>query len=87
MPEPASEKPPEERDLIDAIPGLDRMGSKLQRSFGPSCMISLIITALLLIVLRRFLKFGPLGIAVFSVFVWWCVMVMVMRFGKQKREE
>ena len=72
---------PDERDWIDSIPGMDRVATNLQRSFGPSCFLSLVISALILILLRQYVRFGILGTAVFTLFVWWVVMVILVRFS------
>jgi hypothetical protein len=70
-----------DRDLLDAIPGFNRASSSLQRSVGPSCLLSLIISALILIVVRRYVKLPVPGMILLTLLVWWAVLVVLLRLG------
>lgn len=78
---------PEERDLIDAIPGLDRASSSLQRAVGPSCLLSLIITALVLILIRRYVKLPITGMVVLTFLIWWGVLTILVRYGRPMTDD
>lgn len=82
MPKPDLQTPPDDdRDLLDSIPGFDRMSTNLQRSFGPSCLLSLIIAALIIIVLRRYIRLPLPGMVILIFGVWWAVLVILVRLG------
>lgn len=74
--------PDDERDLIDAIPGFERFSSNLQRSVGPSCLLGLIITALLVIIIRRYVRIPFPAMVVLTFFVWWAVLVVLVRLSR-----
>jgi hypothetical protein len=74
-------QPDEDRDLLDSIPGFERMSTSLQRSFGPSCLLSLIIAALIFIVLRRYIRLPLPGMVILLFGVWWAVLVVLVRLG------
>jgi hypothetical protein len=80
-------RPEDERDLIDAIPGLERFSSNLQRSVGPSCLFGLIITALLVIVIRRYFRIPLPGMILLTFVVWWAVLVILVRLGRGPGDE
>ncbi len=71
----------DEPDFLDAIPGFDRVSTNLQRAIGPSCLLSLIITALVLVILRRYIKLPLTGLFVMTVIIWWAVLVILVRLG------
>lgn len=80
----SGQRPPnvdDQEDWIDRVPGMDRVATNLQRSFGPSCFLSLVISALLLLLFRHYIRFGVLGTAIFTLIVWWAVMVVLVRFS------
>ena len=78
QPQPQEEH---ERDLIDAIPGFNRVATKLQRSVGPSCLLSLIISALIIIVLRRYVRLPLPGMVILTFVVWWFTLVVLVRLS------
>lgn len=67
-------------DLIDAIPVLGRATTQLERSFGPSCLLSLIIVLLLALAIRRFVKVGWVGLGVLLIAVWFGVLLLLVRW-------
>lgn len=81
MPTPADRPRDDERDFIDAIPGMNRMTTSLQRSVAPSCLLSLIVSALVIIVLRRYVKLPLPGLAALCLVVWWATLVVLVRLG------
>src|SRR5215207_10000514 len=51
----------EDPDIIDSIPMLGRATTQLERSFGPSCLLSLIMTLLILVVIGRYVQVSWIG--------------------------
>jgi hypothetical protein len=72
--------PDGERDLIDAVPVVGRATTQLERSVGPSCLLSLVIVFLLALVLRRFVGIGFVGVGVLLVAVWFAVLLLLVRW-------
>lgn len=77
----------DETDMLDSIPGFDRLSTNLQRAIGPSCLLSLIITALVLVVLRRYIKLPLTGLFVVTLIIWWGVLVIMVRLGGPTRDD
>jgi len=69
-----------ERDLIDALPVVGRATTQLERSVGPSCLLSLVIVFLLALVLRRFVGIGFVGFGVLLLAVWFGVLLLLVRW-------
>lgn len=69
-----------EQDFIDAVPGLGRATTRLERSVGPSCLLSLVIVFLLALVIRRFVHVGFGGVAVLLAAVWFGVLLLLVRW-------
>ncbi len=67
-------------DAIDVLPVVGRATTQLERSFGPSCLLSLIIVLLLIMVLKRFLvvSWPMLGCLVF--FTWIGGLILLVRW-------
>lgn len=82
QPPPRQQQPDDERDLLDAIPGFERVSSNLQRSVGPSCFFSLIIAALLLIIIRRYVRVPFPAMILLTIAVWWGVLVVLVRLSR-----
>jgi hypothetical protein len=78
----APNNPDEDRDLISAIPGFDRFSSNLQQSVGPSCLLGLVITVLLIVILRRYVRLPLPAMVLLSFAVWWAVLVVLVRLGR-----
>ena len=71
---------PEDRDLFDAIPPIGRATSQIERSFGPSCLLSLVIVFLLLVILRRFIAVGWIGTGILVLVIWYGVFALLIRW-------
>ncbi|MCC6312928.1 MAG: hypothetical protein IT337_02855 [Thermomicrobiales bacterium] len=75
--------PPEPRrpfvDLTPAGSSGDPRATELQRSLGPSFLLSLVITFLLLLALKRVIRVGPMGMAVVALVVWALVLALLVR--------
>jgi hypothetical protein len=69
-----------EPDLIDSIPVVGRATTQLERSFGPSCLLSLIIVLLLLMVIKRFMQPSWGALACLTIFVWLGVLTLLVRW-------
>ena len=69
-----------DNDLIEAIPPLERATTQFERSFGPSCLLSLIIVLLLVLVLKRFMHLSWIGLGGLSAAVWFGVLVLLVRW-------
>ncbi len=67
-------------DAIDALPLVGRATTQLERSFGPSCLLSLVIVLLLMMVVKRYLavSWPMLGCLVF--FTWIGVLILLVRW-------
>lgn len=67
-------------DMLDAFPGLGRATSQLERSFGPSCLLSLIIVFLLAIVLKRYVHLSWAALGCVSAAIWCGVLLLLVRW-------
>ena len=70
----------DDADLIDAIPGASRATTQFERSFGPSCLLSMIIVLLLVIVFKRFLQLSWIGIGLLTLVIWFGVLLLLVRW-------
>lgn len=73
-------KTADDGDLIDALPFVGRATTQLERSFGPSCLLSLIIVFLLAVAIRRFVQVGWVGFGVLLLVVWFGVLMLLVRW-------
>lgn len=83
MAQPTSrpQSPPDpDADLLDAIPVVGRAATRLERSIGPSCLLSLIIVFLLVIILKRYMGFSWTGLACISGVVWFGILLLLVRW-------
>lgn len=80
LPKIRPEREDDDHDLIDAIPGAARATSQFERSFGPSCLLSMIIVLLLVIVFKRFLQLSWIGIGLLTLVVWFGVLLLLVRW-------
>lgn len=76
----ASQPEDPNRDLIDSIPALDRTTTQFERSFGPSCLLSLIIVFLLTVLLKRYLHLSWLALGVMILAIWFGVLLLLVRW-------
>lgn len=70
----------QDRDLIESAPFVGRATTQLERSVGPSCLLSLVIVFLLAIVLRRFMSVSITGLGCMTVVVWFAIMLLLVRW-------
>lgn len=80
LPQIHTEHHDDDQDLIDAIPGAARATTQFERSFGPSCLLSMIIVLLLVIVFKRFLQLSWIGIGLLTLVVWFGVLLLLVRW-------
>ena len=67
-------------DVIDPQPRFERATTQLERSFGPSCLLSLIIVFLLLVILRRYLQLPWTMLLLLVVATWFGVLMLLVRW-------
>ena len=73
-------RPDPDADLIEAIPVVGRATTQLERSFGPSCLLSLIIVLLLALVLKRFMSLSWTGLGCITGVIWFGVLMLLIRW-------
>jgi hypothetical protein len=81
------QEPDDDRDLLSAIPGFDRFSTNLQRSVGPSCLLGLVITVLLIVIIRRYVRLPFPAMVLLSFAVWWAVLVVLVRLGRTPEDD
>ncbi len=74
------DRPPDDGDIFDAVPVLGRATTQLERSFGPSCLLSLIIVLLLLVILRRYLQIPWTGVVCLVFITWYAILMLLVRW-------
>ena len=69
-------------DVIEAGTGTryERATTQLERSFGPSCLLSLIIVFLLVVVMKRYLQLPWTMLLVLVALVWFGVLMLLVRW-------
>ncbi|MGH2560117.1 MAG: hypothetical protein ACRDJH_13715 [Thermomicrobiales bacterium] len=67
-------------DLIDSLPLVGRATTQLERSFGPSCLLSLVIVLLLVVLLKRYLQLPWLMLIVLTAIIWLLVLTLLVRW-------
>jgi hypothetical protein len=67
-------------DLIDSMPLVGRATTQLERSFGPSCLLSLVIVLLLVMVLKRYLQLPWLTLFILTGIIWLLVLTLLVRW-------
>ncbi|MGH2533965.1 MAG: hypothetical protein ACRDJW_16890 [Thermomicrobiales bacterium] len=67
-------------DLIDALPVVGRATTQLERSFGPSCLLSLVIVLLLVVILKRYLQVPWLMLLGLTFVIWVLVLTLLVRW-------
>lgn len=76
-------------DLFDRLMPLGRATSRLERSYGPSCMLSMVIVFILLLMVRRFLAVGWVGTGVLALILWYIFFAVLTRWrpGRGRDED
>lgn len=70
--------PPE--DVIEPRATFERATTQLERSFGPSCLLSLVIVFLLVVVLKRYLQLPWITLLILVAVVWFLVLLLLVRW-------
>jgi hypothetical protein len=69
-----------EPEPFHSQPIMGRATTQFERSFGPSCLLSLIIVLLLLLLVRRYLQVSWPVVALLSVATWAGVPTLLVRW-------
>jgi hypothetical protein len=77
----------EPRDVLDQFPRIERATTQLERSFGPSCLLSLIIVLLLLVLFKRYLQVPWIALACMAFLVWFGVLTLLVRWRPDRVTE
>ena len=86
----SSQNQDQETDLLDAAMEnryINAGVSRLQRVFGPSCLASLVILLLLVVMFRRWIHLPPVGMAMLAVVVWLLVLGVMVRFRNDEPDD
>ncbi len=67
-------------DVFDAVPRFERATTQLERSFGPSCLLSLIIVFLLLVIMKRFVQLPWPMLLLLVAGTWFAVLLLLVRW-------
>lgn len=67
-------------DVIEARPRFERATTQLERSFGPSCLLSLIIVFLLLVIAKRYIQLPWSMLIVLTGVTWFGVLMLLVRW-------
>ena len=67
-------------DLLDRFPRIERATTQLERSFGPSCLLSMVMTVMLLLLVKRYLRVSWTGTAIIAVIIWFAVLALLVRW-------
>jgi hypothetical protein len=73
---------PEQRDALDAAMDnryINAGVTRLQRMLGPSCLVSLVLFAILVVLLRRWVHLPPVGLVALAIIVWMLVLGVMVR--------
>lgn len=79
----SSQTPDPEGDLLDAAMEnryVNAGVTRLQRVFGPSCLASLVILLILVVLFRRWIHLPPVGMLALAIVVWMFVLGVMVRF-------
>jgi len=69
-----------DHDFIEALPVIGRRATQLERSLGPSCLLSLVIVLLLLLALGRWFHVEFEQAACLAVLIWVGVLTLLVRW-------
>jgi hypothetical protein len=59
---------------------VSRTTTQLERSFGPSCLLSLVIVFLLTIVLKRYMGLSWIALGLVTAVIWLLVLTLLIRW-------
>lgn len=54
--------------------------TRLQRVLGPSCLASLVVLLILVVLFRRWIHLPPIGMLALAIIVWLAVLGVMVRF-------
>lgn len=74
-------------DLVETRRRFERTTTQLERSFGPSCLLSLIIVFLVLVVVKRFMQVPWPLLLIIAAVVWYLVLLLLVRWRPDVVEE
>jgi len=67
-------------DLLDRFPRIERATTRLERSFGPSCLLSMVITVLFLLLVKRYLNLSWAGMGIMTLVIWFGVLALLVKW-------
>ena len=67
-------------DVLETVPRFERATTQLERSVGPSCLLSLIIVFLLLVILKRFIQVPWPMLLLLVGGTWFGVLMLLVRW-------
>ena len=70
--------PPE--DVLEPRTTFERATTQLERSFGPSCFLSLIIVFLLVVILKRYMQLPWMMLIILVFVIWFLVLMLLVRW-------
>jgi FtsH-binding integral membrane protein len=67
-------------DLIETLPVVGRATTQFERSFGPSCLLSLVIVLLLTLLVKRYVGLSWTSLGCLTGVVWFLVLMLLIRW-------
>lgn len=64
-----------------------RTTTQLERSFGPSCLLSMVIVLLIVLLLKRYVQLPWAGLACLTVGIWFAVLLLLVRWRPDRVSE
>lgn len=83
----ASDEDPSDGDLIARFPAVTRPTTQLERSFGPSCLLSMVIVLLIVLLLKRYMQLPWTALAFLTLGIWLAVLVLLVRWRPDRVTE
>ncbi len=83
----ASYEDPSDGDLIARFPAVTRPTTQLERSFGPSCLLSMVIVLLIVLLLKRYMQLPWTALAFLTLGIWLAVLVLLVRWRPDRVTE
>jgi hypothetical protein len=72
--------PESQADLLDNLPVVGRATTQLERSFGPSCLLSLVIVLLVTMLVKRYVGLSWTSLGCLTAVVWFLVLMVLIRW-------
>ncbi len=83
----ASDENSSDGDLIARFPAVTRSTSQLERSFGPSCLLSMVIVLLVVLLLKRYMQLPWTALVLLTLGIWFAVLVLLVRWRPDRVNE